>query len=397
MSDPHGGARVEVDAEAIRHNTRTFVARTGTPVMAVVKADGYGLGALTAARAGVEGGATWIGVTAVQHAVRLRLAGIHVPALSWLNTSPVDFAVAAEHRVDVAVGTFAELTHAIDADGAPRVHLQLDTGLTREGFPEVDWELLAARAAEAERRGRVRVVGAMTHMASADRPSAPANEAQRRAFERAWCVLRDAGLDPEERHAAGSAAALLDPASRGTLVRIGAGLAGIDASGTAGLRWALTLRAPLMDVRRVEAGTSVGYGGTWTAERDTTLGLLPVGYADGLPRAASSLASVQVAGRRVPVAGVLSMNQTVVDLGPHSADSVGDEAVVLGDGSDDAPTAGDWARWAGTIPHEVLTAVGSALAVHADGPDAGSSSGHPFAADPLAIPDPHLVRTEIRA
>ncbi|MFT2713121.1 alanine racemase [Clavibacter sp. Sh2126] len=396
MNDPRGEVRAQVHPDAIRHNTAVFAAWTGTPVMAVVKADGYGLGALTAARAGIEGGATWIGVTAVQHAVRLRLAGIRVPALSWLNTDVVDFAVAAEHRVDVAVGTFAELGRAIDADGAPRVHLQIDTGLTREGFPEADWELLAARAAEAERRGRIRVVGAMTHMASADRPAAPANEAQRRAFERAWEALLAAGLDPEERHAAGSAAALLDPASRGTLVRIGAGLAGIDASGSAGLRWALTLRAPLMDVRRVDAGTSVGYGGTWTAERDTMLGLLPVGYADGLPRAASPLASVQVAGRRVPVAGVLSMNQTVVDLGPGSADSVGDEAVVLGDGSDGAPTAGDWARWAGTIPHEVLTAVGSALATHGD---VGSASVNPAPtpADASGTPAPPRDRTEIRA
>ncbi|MFS4507534.1 alanine racemase [Clavibacter sp. Sh2141] len=410
------GARVEVDADAIRHNAAVFVARTGVAVMAVVKADGYGVGARTAARAAVEGGATWIGVTTVDHAVRLRRAGIAVPALSWLDASPVDFAVAAEHRVDVAVGTFAELRNAITADGSPRIHLQLDTGLAREGFAPEDWELLAARAARAERRGRIRVVGAMTHLSSADRPTDPANAAQRAAFAHGLAVLAAAGLDPEERHAAGSAAALLDPASHGTLVRVGAGLVGIDATGgEAGLRGALTLRAPLVGVRRVAAGTPVGYGGTWTAARDTTLGLLPVGYADGLPRAASARASVGIGNRRVPVAGVLSMNQTVVDLGPDARDAAGDEAVVIGAGSDGAPTAGDWAAWAGTIPHEVLTSVGSAAASRdplpapAPPPRPGAPSTRaptepaprtdPACTAPPAAPDAptHPARTEIPA
>ncbi|WP_080754906.1 alanine racemase [Clavibacter michiganensis] len=389
MSASPGGARVEVDADAIRHNAARFVARTGVAVMAVVKADGYGHGARTAARAAIEGGATWIGVTTVDHAVRLRRAGIAVPALSWLDPEPVDFRVAAEHRVDVAVGTFAALRDAIAADGVPRIHLQLDTGLAREGFAPADWELLAARAARAERRGRIRVVGAMTHLSSADRPADPANAAARAAFARGLAVLAAEGVHPEERHAAGSAAALLDPASRGTLVRVGAGLVGIDATGgAAGLRGAMALRAPLVGVRRVPAGTPVGYGGTWAAPRDTILGLLPVGYADGLPRAASARASVALAGRRVPVAGVMSMNQTVVDLGPDARDRAGDEVVVLGAGSDGAPTARDWAAWAGTIPHEVLTSIGSAASSRAPARPAPS-------APPAAPASP--VRMEIPA
>lgn len=350
--------RLDIDADAIRHNTERFVERTGTAVMAVVKGDGYGHGAELAARAALSGGASWLGVTSIEDALRLRRAGLTAPALSWLNATPVDFEATTEHNIDVAVGTFDELHRAICARSTPRLHLQLDTGMSREGFAPSTWKHLAQYAAQAEREGRIHVVGVMSHMASADRPGAPENHRQRASFAAAISELQRAGVNPAERHLSGSAAALLDPAARGTLVRIGAGLVGIDASAQAGLRWAMTLSAPLIEIRRVVAGTPVGYHGTWTTQRDTTLGLLPLGYADGLPRSASRRAHVMVAGRCAPVAGLISMNEMVVDLGPNSASAVGDEATVIGTGHDNAPTVADWAAWSDTIPHDVMTSLG---------------------------------------
>jgi alanine racemase len=352
--------RLIIDPDAIRHNTATFVELTRTPVMAVVKGDGYGHGAETMARAALAGGATWLGVTSVENAIQLRHAGLTAPTLSWLNAAPVDFDAATAHSIDVAVATLEELRCAARARSVPRLHLLLDTGMSREGLPPSTWLRLAEYAARAEREGRIRVAGVMSHLASADRPGAPENERQRRSFALGLRLLQDAGLNPGEKHLAGSAAALLDPAARGTLVRIGAGLAGIDASGSADLRWAMTLSARVIEVRRVVAGTRVGYHGTWTADQDTTLGLLPVGYADGVPRAASRHAHVSVAGRRAPVAGLISMNEMVVDLGPDSAVRVGDEATVMGTGQDHAPTVADWATWSDTIPHDVMTALGHA-------------------------------------
>lgn len=352
--------RLSIDSDAIRHNTAMFIERTGVSVMAVVKGDGYGHGAETMARAALAGGARWLGVTSVDDAIQLRRAGLTAPTLSWLNAEPVDFDTATAHNVDVAVGTLQELRRAVRARSVPRLHLLLDTGMAREGHPPSTWMRLAQYAARAVREGRIRVIGVMSHLASGDRPEVPSNESQRAAFARALSLLQDAGLNPEERHLAGSAAALLDPAARGTLVRIGAGLAGIDASGTAGLRWAMTLSAPVIEIRRVVAGTRVGYHWTWTASHDTTLGLLPLGYADGIPRAASRHAHVSIAGRSAPVAGLISMNEMVVDLGPDGSARVGDEATVLGTGQDNAPTVADWAAWANTIPHDVMTALGHA-------------------------------------
>ena len=171
-------------------------------------------------------------------------------------------------------------------------------------------------------------------------------------------TARTAGLRPAVRHLAATAAALTDPRTHHTLCRIGAGLAGIDPSRTTRLHPALTLTAPVVAVRRVRAGRPVGYGHSWIAPADTNLGLLPVGYADGLPRAASGHAEVMVRGRRCPVAGLISMDQTVVDLGSQQVHP-GEIATVFGPGTSGEPTVADWAAWAGTIEHEIVTGIGA--------------------------------------
>jgi alanine racemase len=214
----------------------------------------------------------------------------------------------------------------------------------------------AARAAE--QRGLLQVAGVMGHLGCADIPADPCNEAGRARFAWALESARTAGLRPKMRHLAATAATLTDPRTHHDMCRIGAGLVGIDPSQTVCLRPALTLTAPIVAVRHIRAGTTVGYRHSWTAPADTSLGLLPVGYADGLPRAASGRAEVMVAGHRRAVAGLISMDQTVIDLGSEQV-GPGETATVFGPGIAGEPTVADWAAWAGTIEHEIVTGIGA--------------------------------------
>ncbi|MEZ0579316.1 alanine racemase [Nocardioides sp. MH1] len=356
------GAALQVDASAIAANSRLFAERSGGALMAVVKADGFGHGAALVARTALRHGASWLGVTSLDEAVALRLAGIEAPVLSWLNPVASDFRAAVLHHVDVAVpgpAHLAAVAGAARTTGRPaRVHLHLDVGLARDGAAPADWARLCHAARRAEREGTVRVVGVMGHLARGDEPGHEANRAARDRFAWGIGVARRHGLRPPLRHLAATAATLTDPLSRHTLCRVGAGLVGIDPSGTTPLRPALTLTAPVVSVRDVVAGTPVGYGHTWATARGTRLALLPLGYADGLPRTASGRAEVLVRGRRCAVVGRISMDQVVVDVG--SAPVVaGEIATVFGPGSEGEPTVAEWAGWSGTIEHEIVTGIGA--------------------------------------
>jgi alanine racemase len=238
-----------------------------------------------------------------------------------------------------------------------RVHLHLDAGMARDGADPAEWPALCRAALRGEQRGQLDVVGLMGHLGCADRPADPCNEAGRACFGWGLQVARGAGLRPAIHHLAATAATLTDPRTHHSLCRIGAGLVGIDPSRTTRLCPALTLTAPVVAVRRVRAGRSVGYGHFWAAPADTTLGLLAVGYADGLPRAASGQAEIMVRGHRCHVAGLISMDQTVIDLGDQQVDP-GEVATVFGPGTSGEPTVADWATWAGTIEHEIVTGIG---------------------------------------
>jgi alanine racemase len=365
--EPHtayGRATLEVDLAAITANVRTIKSRTAGEVMAVVKADGFGHGQVDVARAALAGGATRFGVTTIDEALPLRAAGLTEPVLSWLSPVGADFATALHHNIELGVPGLEHLrTIAHSAPGA-RIHLQLDTGLGRDGAEPAAWERLCREAREAERRGQVSVVGIMGHLPCADQPGHPANAVGRDRFAWGLRVARVAGLRPADHHLAATAATLSDPLAHHTMSRIGAGLVGIDESGTVRLRPALTLIAPLVTVRSVPAGTPVGYGHTWTAPRPTRLGLIPVGYADGLPRLASHRAEVWVRGARRPVVGRISMDTTVVDLGPDPSAppvTIGDTVTVFGPGDLGEPTTADWARWAQTLEHEIVTGLGARL------------------------------------
>ena len=357
--------RLTVDLAAVAANTRLLASKVRGELMAVVKADGFGHGSVDLARTALAHGATRIGVTTLQEAVTLREGGVSAPLLSWLN--PVDAAYGNALLLDTDLAVpgrehLAAVTAAALRTGRrARVHLHIDVGMARDGAAPGEWEALCVGARNAELHGLLDVVGVMGHLGCADVVGDPQNDEGIRRFRSAVATARKHGLRPSVRHLGSTASALTDPASHFDLCRVGAGLVGIDPSGTTRLHPALTLTAPVVSIRDVPAGTWVGYGRNYRTTHATTLALLPLGYADGIPRAASNRGEVLVRGRRRPVVGLVSMDQTVVDLGGEVV-RPGETATVFGPGHDGEPTAADWAGWAGTIEHEIMTGIGSRVA-----------------------------------
>ena len=375
-------AEVVVDLDAITHNVATLKERVPDALMmTVVKADGYGHGLVESARAARAGGADWLGVAVLEEAVALRDAGDSGPLLTWLTVPGEDYAPAVQQGVDVTAYTMAELAEIAAAARSigvrARVQLKTDTGLGRGGATDDLWPELVESAADAEQTGAIQVTGVWSHLACSDEPDHPSNEAQEKAFVQALKVVDAVGLEPEVRHLSNSAGALLRPWSSYDMVRCGIASYGLSpapdvvSSADLGLVPAMTVRARLALTKRLPAGAQVSYGHTWTAERDTTVGLVPVGYGDGVPRHASSRAHVLVGGRQRPVAGRICMDQFVVDLGdPGDRVSDGDPVVLFGTGEDGAPTAQDWAEACGTISYEIVTRIGGRFVrrhVSADG------------------------------
>ena len=362
-------AEARVDLAAVRANVAALRSRaSGAELMAVVKADAYGHGLLPCARAAVEGGATWLGTAFLEEALALRAAGVGGRVLAWL-AAPGESRYADAVRADVDLSASApaavrEIEAAASVAGRPaRLHLKADTGLSRGGAVAADWPELVAEALRAQAGGAVQVVGLWTHLACGDDPRHPANEVQLAAFREALAAAERAGVRPEVRHAANSGGTLNLPAAHFDLVRTGIAVYGISPaddvpSRDLGLRPAMTLAARLALVKRVPAGSGVSYGHTYVTDRETMVGLVPLGYADGVPRHASSRAEVLVGGVRRPVAGRVCMDQFVVDLGPGSSAVAGDEVLLFGAGERGEPTAADWARAAGTIAYEVVTRLG---------------------------------------
>ena len=375
-------AELVVDVAAIRHNVRTLRELVApAQLMVVVKADGYGHGLAESAKAARDAGADWLGVATVDEALALRAAGDSGRALCWLTVPGDDLAAVVAQDVDVTVYSEAELSAVVAAsdDRVPRVQVKVDTGLSRGGAPADEWPALFAAAAALERDGRISVTGVWSHLSSSDEPDDPANAAQEAGLAEALAEAGRAGLRPEVTHLANSAAAILRPSSRLDLVRVGIAAYGLDpAPGHTpdlGLVPAMTARASLAMVKHVEAGAAVSYGRTWTAEHATTLGLVPVGYADGVPRVAGNRASVWVAGARRPVRGRVCMDQLLVDL--DDAEVVaGDDAVLFGPGDRGEPTAQDWAEACGTISYEIVTRIGGRMTRrHVDPGDPAASVG----------------------
>ena len=363
-------ARLEarIDLAAVRSNVRRMREVAGpAQVMAVVKADAYGHGMLACARAAVEGGATWLGTALPEEALALRAAGLSVPILTWLHAPGDPFAELIAADVDVSVsGLWAlrEVVEAVRAGGrTARIQLKADTGLGRNGAQPHDWPLLVEEAVKAQEDGLVKVTGLWSHFACADEPRHPSVAAQLAAYREALAVAERAGLRPEVRHIANSPGTLLVPDSHYDLVRCGLATYGVSPApeeGSAadfGLRPAMTLVGRLALVKQVDAGHGVSYGHTYHTKQPTRLGLVPAGYADGIPRAASNRGPVWIDGARHTIAGRVAMDQFVVDLGDQEV-GVGDEVVLFGPGDRGEPTAQDWAEQTGTIAYEIVTRIG---------------------------------------
>lgn len=365
-------AEIVIDLAAIRHNVSRLREHLRTPIMTVVKADGYGHGLVEAGRAAREGGADWLGVASADEALALRAAGDEGRLLAWLimPSEPVEELVAAD--IDVTAYTIADLEKFAAAGDSlgrtPRVQLKVDTGLSRGGAAFADWSNLVALARILEAEGAIRVTGIWSHFSSSENTADPASALQEKVFGEALTVAEEAGLRPEVRHLANSAGALLRPGARLDLVRVGIATYGIDpAPGVEGSPWAelglvpaMTVRAELALVKPLEVGAGVSYNHTWVAEEPTTVGLIPVGYAEGIQRRAGNRAEVWIDGARYPVRGTICMDQIVVDLGDASVER-GAEVVLWGAGTDGEPTAQDWAEASETIAYEVVTRIGGRM------------------------------------
>ncbi|MEP6853137.1 MAG: alanine racemase [bacterium] len=356
-----------VDLAAIRANVEVLAAATTAEVMAVVKADGYGHGLVPSARAALAGGATWLGVAQLDEALSLRAAGVEAPVLAWLwSPDEADaLARAVSVGVDISVSSESALAGLVAAgevhDEPARVHLKIDTGLARNGSTAARWPDLIAATAKAQAAGVLEVVGIWSHLVYADAPGHPTIGRQTEAFTAALDVAAAAGVVPQYRHLANSAATLTRPSAHFDLVRPGIAVYGLnpvpDVPAPA-LRPAMTLRSTVALAKEVEAGQGVSYGHQYTTSARTRLALVPLGYADGVPRAATNVGPVQVAGRRATVSGRVCMDQFVVDVGDAPV-AAGDEVVLFGPGEQGEPTAQDWADAVGTIHYEIVTRIGA--------------------------------------
>ncbi len=351
-----------IDLGAIKENVSALGRHVGAAqVMAVVKADGYGHGMIQVARAAVAGGAGWLGVVQTGDAVALRQAGLTVPVLCLLAAPDAAHAEAIRAGVDLSAGSVlvvSQIAAAAQRAGQPaRLQLKADTGMSRGGATAADWPELVAAALAAEAAGHVRVTGIWSHMACADIPGHPSIAAQVAAFRSAVELAERAGARPEVRHLANTPATLTLPETWLDLVRPGGavvGLSTLPGELPGWLRPAMTLRARLVLVKQVPAGTGVSYGLRHVTSGRATLGLVPLGYAEGVPRNASGVVQVQVRGRRWTIAGTVCMNQFTLDFG-DAAVSTGDEVVLFGPGDAGEPTAQEWADALGTLSYEIVT------------------------------------------
>lgn len=353
-----------IDLDAIAHNVGVLRDRAGSAaVMAVVKADGYGHGATAVARAALAAGAAALGVATLDEALSLRRDGVTAPILSWLHPPGTDFAPAVQAGIEIAVSSRRQLDDLLGAAArtgrSATVTVKADTGLSRNGISPADHPALLSALGRAQSEGAVTVHGLMSHLAHGDVPDHPFNDEQARRLTGMASEARAAGVTYDVVHLCNSPAALTRPDLAFDMVRPGIAVYGqtpIPERGGMGLRPAMTVRCPVSLVRPVRAGDGVSYGHTWVAPRDTTVALIPAGYADGVFRALSNRFEVTINGRRYPNVGRVCMDQFVVDLGPGPVDvAEGDDAILFGPGDHGEPTAQDWAELLGTINYEVVT------------------------------------------
>ena len=353
-------AEVRVDLERIAANIKHFKELSGTPVMAVVKADAYGHGLVPVAKAALDAGASSLGVALLEEAITLRQAGITAPILAWLVPPGSDYTLAVDNHIELAASSIKALEEigAVKSEFRPKVHLEVDPGMTRGGFL-AEWGKI-----DGHHVANLDVVGIFSHFARADEPEEKQNQLQLNRFKEMVATVESFGYTNIVRHLSNSAATLKDQDSRFDLVRVGIAMYGLSPdvktlgdSASLGLKPAMQLRAKLHLVKTVPANSPVGYGATAYTTAETKLGVVAMGYADGIPRNAQG-AGVFVDGKRAPIIGRVSMDQFVVDLGAESTATTGDWVIIFGDGSTGEYTADDWGAASGTINYEIVTRIG---------------------------------------
>ncbi|TDD20397.1 alanine racemase [Nonomuraea diastatica] len=361
-------AQARVDLAAIRHNVALLKELAGgAELMGAVKADAYGHGLVPSSEAVLEGGASRLGTAFIREALALREGGVTAPILSWLVTpgEPLDEAVQADVELSASEEVMlGEIAAAARRTGrTAKLHLEADTGMSRGGCPLAAWPALLAAALRVQAEGAVEIAGLWSHFACADIPGHPSIGRQLEAFEAALKLAEQAGAAGSHviRHISNSAATVSLPKARYDLVRPGIaiyGLSPIPELGDFGLRQAMTLVAQAGLVKRVPEGSGVSYAHLYVTDCETTLGLVPLGYADGILRHATGKAEVLAGGRRRTIAGRVCMDQFMIDMGDGVL-SAGDEIVLFGPGDEGEPTAQEWADTLGTITHEIVTRIGS--------------------------------------
>lgn len=362
-------AWADIDLTAISDNVAQLGHLAGdADVMAVIKGDAYGHGLVPVAGAALAGGATYLAVAQLAEALAAREAGVSAPILTWLYPPGADLAAAVRADLTLSAGApwaLAEIASAARAVGTTaRIHLKVDTGLGRGGAWHEDLAGMLVDAARLEAEGAIDVEGIFSHFAYADSPNHPTVRAQQETFVAIVADAERAGLRPRIRHLANSAATLTNPSAHFDMVRPGVSIYGLspvpDIGGPThfGLREAMRVTARLISVKDCPAGAGISYGHLYTTKGETRLGLVPLGYADGIPRHASGVGPMQVHGRRYTVAGRVCMDQMVLDLGPDSPAQAGDEVILIGREADGEPTAQDWAAAIDTINYEIVTRLG---------------------------------------
>ena len=362
-------ASAEISLLAIADNLKLIKSKTNAQVLAVVKADAYGHGLIQVGKAAENAGADWLGTALLEEGITLRNSGIKIPIISWLTPLGEDFKAAINLDIDLSISSTELLNEIVLAGKSvkkiPRIHVEVDTGMSRGGVGD-DWQLFLAELSKAVVANEINIVGIWSHFARADEPEEVMNKEQLTVFEDRIKSAGAAGINVDFIHIANSASSLTNKSAHKNIIRWGIGLYGLSPdlnnlgdSKSLNLKPAMRLKAKLHLVKAVKAGVSVGYGGTAITKSDTKLGVVTLGYADGIPRNANNLAGVFVGGKRAPIIGRVSMDQFVVDLGSNSLAKTGDEVIVFGDGAGGEYTADEWAKASGTINYEIVTRIGS--------------------------------------
>lgn len=336
-----------IDLDALKSNLKYIKSKANVPLLAVVKADAYGHGLIPCAKAAVEAGAEWLGTALLEEAIALREAGITAPIIAWLVAPGEDFQRAAELKIDIGLSSlkaFDEVNEFPDS----RIHLEVESGMGRGGFLSEWPELLT--------RDLSKVVGVFTHLARGDEPEEAQNQLQLENFEKFISDLKAKGINPI-RHFANTAATLSNAKARYDMVRVGIAMYGYSPLGRdENLKPVMKVRSKLVLVKEMPANHPIGYGATENTKSSTKIGIVGMGYADGIPRNARG-AGVTFNGVAAPIIGRVSMDQFAVDLGPDSTAQSGDWVTVIGEKYD----CYEWAKACQTITYEITTRIGGRI------------------------------------